>query len=60
MPYRCPFCAANPFGDREEARNHIRTSHPDKVEERLALIPARTREHMVDPEAWAAGALLTE
>jgi len=60
MPLRCPFCATPPFVDREVARNHVRADHPEKVEERLALIPARTREHMVDPVAWAAGALLTE
>ncbi|MGA8665120.1 MAG: hypothetical protein WB809_08710 [Thermoplasmata archaeon] len=60
MAYRCPFCANPPFTDREIARSHVRSAHPERVEERLALIPARTREHMVDPVAWAAGALLTE
>jgi hypothetical protein len=60
MANRCPFCTLPPFTDRAEARDHVRLSHPREVEERLALIPARTREHMVDPVAWAASALLTD
>jgi hypothetical protein len=60
MPNRCPFCPVAPFSDRNEAREHVRTQHPEKVAARLAEIPARTREHMVNPEAWAAGALLLD
>ena len=60
MAYPCPFCAEPPFADREPARQHLLTNHPDRVEARLAQIPARTRAHMVDPVGWAAGALLYE
>ncbi len=56
----CPFCPVAPFQEREEARSHLLESHPEKVKERLARIPERTRSHMVDPTGWAAGALLSE
>jgi hypothetical protein len=57
---RCPFCDAPPFLARDDARDHVLAAHPDRVDERLAKIPVRTREHMVNPRAWAAGALLYE
>ncbi len=57
---RGPFCEVVPFAVRDEARDHVLEAHPDRVDERLLLIPERTRAHMVNPSAWAAGALLYE
>jgi hypothetical protein len=57
---RCPFCDVPSFSDREHARRHVLERHLDKVRERLLRIPERTRSHMVNPEGWAAGALLSE
>jgi hypothetical protein len=57
---RCPFCDVAPFPERESARDHVLATHPERVQARVSLIAERTRAHMVNPNAWAAGALLTE
>jgi hypothetical protein len=59
-PTRCPFCDVAPFALREAARDHVLTDHPDRVDERVARIAVTTRDHMVNPRAWAAGVLLYE